>query len=270
MVQKNNSVDFSMQANCEHAEQLYEYLCLKAKTHNSYKFYARVERVDQIVHQHSLYLGNGVKWNDVKDRENFNSNSYDKISFGKCFSYSTDENVAMWMLYGGIYHTGAMVDFTRKGMNAVINAQNVELGYFNNNSFVSLKTIEKHDFDIDIVDVVYYNPQTGYLKRYDDNAILADKAIIDQLGACKKLYPWNYENECRLIVRIDKELVPKECTDVKIDISSMNLGKSLERAYYCPGYKGDMSYGFLNSKLDGSVDFELRDQLCIDCKQLHN
>ena len=242
---------------CESTGELYEYLRAKARTHNSYKHYGRLDRIANIVNKKELYLSDGSGWNDTVDSANFNSDDRATKSFGTCFSYLQDESVAMWRIYGNHVHSGAMIDFTRKGMNNILQIQTVEVGYFaeNNAGFRGMITLNRPDFEIDLVDVVYYNPKTGYVKRSDEGCRLKDRSILEHLGVCKKYYPWNYENECRLIVTVKKELLPEKCSAVKLDISGVSWGKTTDRMYLCPEHKGAVPNGFKPSELQGSVNF---------------
>lgn len=259
MKEKTTMKDF-----CDSAEKLNFYLQEKAKSHNSYKCYSRMEYIYPIVKKRVMYLRNGQNWNDVTDRKGFNGTE-DKIHYGKCFSFLQDENVAMWMLYGGVYHTGAMVDFTRAGMANILKTTQIELGYFEDGVFCRQKVLERSSFEIWMTDIVYCNEKTGYMKRSDESCTKVNPSVFDNLGCCKKAYPWSYENECRLIVSIPKELIPPQCDTVKIDLRNVNLGKSLTRAYYCPGYQGAEVEGFCKSKLDKTVDWDLLDKKCKSC-----
>ena len=79
-------------------QKLYTYLKEKALSHNHYKFYSSIDRIIDIRDNKNLYLGNGKKWNDILDRENFNSDNY-YVNFGKCFSYLKEEYADQGNLY---------------------------------------------------------------------------------------------------------------------------------------------------------------------------
>ena len=266
MIQMDEKI--TMKDCCSSAEKLKEYLRQKALAHNSYKCYSQIERIRSIVQDKALYLNDGRGWNDITDRTNFRKDGKDRVNFGKCFSFSQDENVAMWMLYGGIHHMGAMVDFTRMGINNILKTSSIELGYFENGQFCSVETIERPDFEMWVTDIVYCNENTRYLKRSDETCTNVEQSVLDQLGAVRKAYPWNYENECRLIVSVHMNAVPEKCDTVKIDLSMIDLGKSLARAYYCPSYQGKQEEGFQESALNRTIDWDLRDKRCKACKVL--
>ena len=246
-----------MSDNCETVEILQAYLKRKAQSHNSYKHYAPIDRIIKIVKEKKLYLGDGKDWNDTVDSDNFTNSRTKLINFGKCFSYAQDESVAMWMLYGGTYHNNAMIDFTRTAIRNILNTSTIKLGFWQNGEFVCVSEIKKLDFCIEMVDVVYYNKKTKYLKRSDESCINVSDTLIDQLGLYGKAYPWSYENECRLIVSIKKEMIPEGCNTVEIDLEGIDLGKSLERTYYCPNFEGEKTNNFQKSKLDGYINFKL-------------
>ena len=65
-----------------------------AEAHRNYKLYTSMGNALGIILTGHLYISNGENWNDVPDRNQMQ----EKDSFGLCFSCSTVENIAMWML----------------------------------------------------------------------------------------------------------------------------------------------------------------------------
>ena len=131
----------TLENQCQTIETLKMYLQEKGKNHNCYKCYSSLKRIADIRDSKALYLSNGESWNDINDRNGFNSDSDTLKNFGKCFSFSQDENVAMWMLYGGIDKASGMIDFTKKGINAILDIPSLSVGYFNKSN-VFVKNIE--------------------------------------------------------------------------------------------------------------------------------
>ena len=250
------------------AAELRHYLRQKAEGHNNYKAYGPFERIAAIRDNRSLYLGNGKDWNDIIDCEDFNRADCPHINFGKCFSFSGDENVALWMLYGGMDQRAGMIDFTKKGMQSILAAERIELGHFEKNVFVSHSTLQRDSFNLYVTDVVYCkrNSNSVYIKRYNENAPTVQPEVLDELPECRKSYPWQYENECRLIVSVDRRSVPEDCDTVKIDLSGMELGKSFERIYCGPNYPSPVPENVKASSLTGKVSWNL----CKNCPCLHN
>lgn len=242
-------------------DDLISYLKLKAQSHNYYKLYSSYDKVIAIKNNNCLFLSNGVNWNDVIDRNGFNNPEYTAENFGICFSYSQDESVAMWMLYGGINNESAMIDFTKKAIKNILEIKAVKIGYFNSdNEFVCKKTLCENEFGIFISDVIYYKKSEGkyYIKRSDEHVDNVDKSVIDNILFCKKLYPWKYENECRLIVQIDKSLLDHNITHVKIDISDIDLSTTFDRIYIGPNCMISIDDNVKKSKLTNNVDWDLR------------
>ena len=243
----------------DNSQKLYTYLKEKAQNHNHYKSYGEMNRIVKIRDEKSLYLGNGEKWNDIFDRKNFNSDQDDYVNFGKCFSYLKEESVAMWMLYGGIDKKSGMIDFTKKGMKSILSIDSIELGFFQNDQFESKGMLTKDQFEIYLIDIIYYTEYTkneceNFICRSDEMANVNKKVFKE----CKKSYPWRYESECRLIVKIKKDQIPEKCDTVKIDLKNLDLGKSLERVYHGPNYPCDEnSYNTEPSRLGNSIDWDL-------------
>lgn len=245
---------------CGSVEDLKEYLKKKARNHNHYKYYGRIERIFQIVKDKKLYLVDGKDWNDVTDRNNFIKSNPDYVNFGKCFSFAKDESVAMWMLYGGVFHSNAMIDFRKSDMNRIVDVTKVSLGFFDkkqNDKFVAIKSIAKPDFDIFLIDIVYYNKDRKYIKRSNEDCCGIEADFIEKLGVCCKTFSWSYESECRLIVSVKKDIIPDNCKAIEINLEGIDVSKSLNNVYYCPNYRGIEIEGFKKSVLDGEIDFNL-------------
>lgn len=256
-----NSKD-TLENNCNSVDNIRAYLRRKGQNHNYYKCYASLERIKGIRDEKCLYLGNGGNWNDIPDRENFNSDKNDYINFGRCFSFSQDENVAMWMLYGGINKRGGMIDFTKKGIQSILDVSDITIGYFDNDIFKSVQNLTRKDFEIYITDVIYYQKRGSvyYINRSDEAYRKLSEEIFKELNACKKSYPWKYENECRLIVSVRKNLLKSNCNVIRINLEDMDLGKSYERIYRAPNYPLAETYGTLPSRLDKTIDWSLCDR----------
>ena len=243
---------------CKTAKDLSNYLIEKGESHNCYKCYATLERIVGIRDKKKLYLGNGKNWNDTVDREAFNSDvefSY----FAKCFSFSREESVAMWMLYGGIDKKGGMIDFTQKGIKSILKAPEITVGRFADKVFQPIKKLHREEFEIYVTDIVYYKKQNNgyFIKRSDETCHSLSEKIFSKLQNCKKSYAWQYENECRLIVKIKKELLDSNCEAIEIDLSNMELGKSLDHIYRSPNYPTSEIFNSNPSNIEKTVDWNL-------------
>jgi len=263
---KNNK---NMESFSKRTDSLTEYLTKKANNHNCYKVYSTLDRVVEIRDNRCIYLGTGNKWNDIADRDSFNSDRYNVVNFGKCFSFSQDENVAMWMLYGGIEKKSGMIDFTKKGMQNILKTQHIEVGYFECNKYISCIRLPRESFKIYLIDVVYYKKLAKgyYIKRSEESVKNLSSEVFDGLVGCKKSYPWQYENECRLIISIDKAIIPSKCNVVKIDLNGIDMGKSFERIYHGPNYPNKDNKNTLPSNLDNSIDWALCDGHCLNNRE---
>ena len=165
----------------------------------------------------------------------------------------------MWMLYGGINKENAMIDFTRSAIKNILNIDKIDVGYFDNYNFISQKTLNKKDFNIFATDVIYYENGNHYkINRNRENVENVKKDIVDNIAFCKKTSPWNYENECRLIVQVDKSKLNDEDTHVKINISDVDLGTTLNRIYRGPNCTLPIDESINDSKLANTIDWDLR------------
>lgn len=249
--------------------KLKKYLIQKANNHNCYKIYSSLDKIKSIIDHQSIFLSNGRHWNDVRDRENFNSMHSKVQNFGCCMSFSRSENMAMWMLYGGIDKKGAMININPSVITTTIhNVQSIDLGYFDG-EFQSLQTIKREDFEIMLIDILYYSQsEIGYfLKRSDEQCETNNLNALDSLNYSKKLLPWSYENECRVIVSISKDKI----LNSKIDTVKLSLNKqkniSVDQIVLAPNFGGERKYA--QSTLGADLDWDLCKNcksICEDCK----
>lgn len=244
-------------------EEFEDYLKEKAKNHQTYRIYSdQLSRITDIVQNHYLYLNDGTNWNDTVDSDELNPPGSTEKIFARCMSYTKSENVAMWMLYGGTQSTGAMLKLRRAQFTRIIQANEIELGEFINGEFRRHTILRKGDFEIYASDIVYYdniNSKDGYtLKRSDDRASHISCDYIKSLRGIKKTFPWNYENECRLIVKVKKEFLKDNDHVVRIHIGKLLDSKhqlTEEQIYHHPNFTG--SYKYEARALKGKINWQL-------------
>lgn len=264
--------------NCfEDGYSLEKYLSEKAENHNSYKIYDTEERITCIAVDKKLYLSDGSKWNDENDSKAMNSCVDGYKYFARCFTYSISENVAMWMLYGGLHHKGAMIDIGRAKLTKIkTECKQAAFGKFKKEGgFKAETTVEKKDFQLYLTDILYYAPSKDNdgnikkglvdVKRSDETLRDKDENIIKDLNFKKKYYAWNYENECRLILKIKEELC-RGCTDVEIDFHEINFDNDFV-IVKAPNFTGppicNEKY-YAESKLKGQLNWNLCKGCCED------
>lgn len=246
---------------CDTVQNLEMYLATKAQNHNCYKTYTVSNRIQSWIEADCFYLDDGSRWNDIHDRETFNHTQSNVKRFGRCFSFSKSESVAMWMLYGGMQKKGAMLEFTKKGMSELLrNTTHVELGNWVNNKFVNVITLQNDQFDLTLKDILYTGDLTSdtmYIRRSDESNKEAPIDIIRQLQYCVKSVAWSYENECRLILTVDRRVIPdaNNATSVRIPLKGLLKDTAKTRIYCSPNYRGEK--GFSESKISGEVDWDL-------------
>lgn len=264
--------DFSSESKIEDclssSTQLERFLRYKARHHSYYKFYSSQEYIDSDLAKGVIYLNAGKNWNDVDDRENFQSVD-SKKRYGLCLSYSKSENVAMWMLYGGMGKTGAMIDFKSSIIQKILQTTTIQIGKFTDAGFSSLKTLSNTEFTIDLIEVLYVAEEDdGYytIRRSGKDCKDVNPSIVNSFTGIIKKYPWNYENECRLIVEIDTNILTQEEIDAadSLEISILDYTDEIKkRTYHAPNFNldGTLTPKYNRSALKGSIDWDL----CKNC-----
>ena len=247
----------------ENQAALLEYLKDKGENHNYYKYYSTHNRIEQAIEECALYLTRGDGWNDLEDGLAFSTSRKGFTRFGKCFSFSRSENVAMWMLYGGTEHDGAMLDLTKGFAKKIIATETIQAGYFDDNDkFKSVKSINVKDgCRLFFADVLYVGEEQGkFTAKRSDERVDNLECPPSAEGLLTKAYPWSYENEVRLIFEAPNDLIPAavKCIRVSLECESNALRN---RAYSAPNSKPG---GYKPSKLNEKMNWDI----CRGCERV--
>ena len=252
--------------NIETEGELEKYIAEKSNNHSVYKHYGSRERItNNIIREHCFYLSNVTGWNDVEDRSRFNNLNLSVVNYGLCFSFSKSESIAMWMLYGK--DDGLMINLKKATIKSILEMKEAVLGMFKNNSFVSLGKIALTEHSIILQDILYCgDTENGkvYVKRSDEVVKEFDSGLLEGLSHNIKNVAWSYENECRLIVSIDKKEIEKieqtnpgcKCDTLKIYIPESQWEAVREGIFNHPNVMNGED-GFNNSRLQGKVQWKI-------------
>ena len=105
---------------CTTADNLAMGLSENGLQHRRYKMYTSMERALEILRSGNMYFSTGRNWNDLQDRQLMSRGR----QYGGCYSWSTVENIAMWMLYGAeCGKNGAMLDFPQSIMAELVSSE---------------------------------------------------------------------------------------------------------------------------------------------------
>ena len=273
---------------CEATDELQVYLKEKAINHYNYKHYVSdIDRIYNIYHEGALFLTDGSNWNDPDDKKaftDFNSGRSECKRYGLCLSFSKSESVAMWMLYGGMQKKGAMIDINLRNIKQLLDQSNrpqVELGYFEKEEWNAVKRLNANEYKVKLIDILYYDTNKKVdkehelkydIKRSDERCACNDNVIDNAPLLQKKVWAWNYENECRLIVEVDKKSISSstnsEFSVARVEFPNKELFRKdvRERILLAPNFdessivKGD----FIPKKSALKIDWDL----CKNCKKI--
>ena len=278
----------TLKAVCEATDELQVYLTEKAINHHNYKHYVSdITRVNRIYREGALFLTDGSNWNDPDDKKaftDFNSGRSECKRYGLCLSFSKSESVAMWMLYGGMQKKGAMIDINLRNIKQLLDQSNrpqVELGYFEKEEWNAVKRLNANEYKVKLIDILYYDTNKKVdkehelkydIKRSDEKCACNDNVIDNAPLLQKKVWAWNYENECRLIVEVDKKSI-SSFANSKISVARIEFPDKeffredvRERILLAPNFdessivKGD----FIPKKSALKIDWDL----CKNCKKI--
>lgn len=241
--------------------------------HQNYKIYTSMEKGLQFLLTGELYFSDGSNWNDKLDRIQMK----DKNAFALCTSFSTKENVAMWMLYSDKKGAnGVALNLTKNIIKRIVNANEAYICRVSSGDKDEvLDTVSNKEFNIFCTDVVYTseiknNPQKVKINCNGDNKTINKKWLESKLVFSKK-YEWKYENETRVVILPTDELLEKiECQRrciekvnqsenrhdylvIKIKVPQFKQIKEY-RLIRSPVYEGKVSFGS-NSALHKEIEW---------------
>ncbi len=252
-----------LQEHLEGYRDVLSFLADRGGMHREYKHYATRARIAGILGSGALYLTDGTSWNDKYDREHFNPSFMSTKRFGACFSASSTESVAMWMLYGGMDGNGAMINFDRRTLQGAMGRESYECGWFGTDGkFECIVELPADRLSLRLVDVLYFqnhadgNVTVGRPSIEGGRHVMDGRAFngIEQIA---KHQSWSYENEVRLVATISKlDLVGKashvKCVKIPIDFDDAFVAG---RVFDSPVSDGGGNYR--DSELRGTVDWNL-------------
>jgi hypothetical protein len=179
-------------------------------TKTSFWYYTRLKNADLILKNNCFYCRNLEEMNDKSEAELHGDNS--KFIHALCFCNSISEKIPMWYLYSGISGNGVSLGLTSAIMLKFISSiktvrtpDNIELQ-------------KGTDFEMDF-GWVYYRKQDNTRdikyrgKRY--SLIDIDPSDFETNNYFIKDYPWEYENEFRIIIK-NKTEIPYEKLIIEI------------------------------------------------------
>lgn len=247
------------------SEELDGLLKHNGKLHKNYKMYTSMEQAMSFLLSGNLYLTNGSNWNDKDDRELMKIRN----TFAKSFSWSTAENIAMWMLYGDdCGRNGAMLNFTKNMISEIMSNSCVSVGKFERTGFHEYLRLKLNkDFHIYMTDIVYIEELTKSNQvrlTYQDEHITKEAAILEGTDTTifYKNYAWKYEKECRMVLRLNESTMKtaneNECDVVKIKVPEVVTRRMIkeERLIQSPVLNRNVDYG-QKSALAGKVDWKI-------------
>ena len=252
----------------EEYREILKYLDSKGRRHRNLRHYAPRTRIASIINNKALYLTDGSCWNDKTDRERFNPHNSSVKRYGICLSATTNESIAMWMLYGGMDGNGSMINFNGRVFEAAASADKYDCGYFSNGEFICTKIIEAADVVFNLIDVLYSNAKDDHDNREkmtvvrvgENRKVQISERTFQWIRPITKHEAWSYESEVRFIAQVDKSILGEKCPE----ISAIRIPLTFDEDFSEKIFDSPVSDGkgvYCASALRGTVDWDL----CFGC-----
>lgn len=248
----------------EELRLLYDKLEIKSSRHRHYRHYLGEDRARHILSERAIYLTDGSNWNDKFDRERFNPSLLtSEKRFGACMSYSSSENIAMWMLYGGRDGKGAMIDFDEKTLKSANNNAVFECGHFNKGAFVPCEELDSKDVSLSLVDVTYFRLNKDgdmpfEMKRPAEGErwVGVTEGLWSTMSPLSKHESWSFEQEVRFVATINRDALGRHPSRIKCIRIPLQFEDNFEDERVFSSPISDEG-SFRDSELSGTVDWDL-------------
>ncbi len=227
------------------------------RSHIQYRLYTSMERALSTILYGKLFLTNGSNWNDTDDKRIL----ADRRLYATCFSTSTQENIAMWMLYSDEKgKKGASLVFPKGVINDILENSQVFVGNFGNDGkFNAIKELKREQYELFMSDIVYIDKcdKDSVKITIREEHVTVSREILNDTDIFTKHFAWNYEKECRMILRLqEKNLIKENYSATMVMIPKKSMAKlRKDRLVRSPLYKG--AECGRPSELIGKVDWEL-------------
>lgn len=194
------------------------------KNLGNYRFshYTTVDSADKILSSGELWCSKLTDTNDKDEIKLHQANGNEAFVLSLC--NSNNEKIPMWYLYSGICGNGVSIAFTPTKMAMLLNdIKSVDLlTWKKDSSFgdppLERKTLEENQFDIQCGWVFYRKKdakEVFYRKKWyslSSGTNTLDMKAFESNNFFVKDYPWEYEKEFRVIIKVKgegKEIIDK-------------------------------------------------------------
>jgi hypothetical protein len=248
-------------------QSVIEYLSKKGGARQNFRHYAPRKRIESIIDNSVFYLTDGSNWNDRYDRAHFNPPYSPYKNFGICLSATSEESIAMWMLYGGTDGNGSMINFDKRTLQAAMSENNYECGSFKTDEFSVDMTLDASQIRFSLMDVLYFsnNGARILIERANENKLFhINEEAFRGIEQITKHRSWSYEKEVRLVASVNKQSLGNKASKITAIRAPLKFTQKFveERVFDSPVSDGHGKY--LDSELQGTVDWNL----CSDCNKV--
>lgn len=178
--------------------------------HNPLMHFTTMDSAVNILNSGEFWFSPMSNANDIYER-NIQEKS-EKEYFTLCFCITTTgEKLPLWYMYSGIAGQGAAIRFKPSALRDFISSiQSIEGISVDSGNRENL--FLDSDFELECSRVIYISKPKGELAMYKDNGKIFreydpefDPNIEDKRIPFVKLYPWEYENEFRIVLVLKPE-----------------------------------------------------------------
>lgn len=210
---KSTKMDFNNSIN--KVDDIVNFSHRKGCNHNAYHHYTTLDNCLKILQSNYFHLtrGNLSSMNDHHEPTKGSSEVWKRTYIGS-FSYGSNENMAMWGLYGLPWSEAVRISLPRKAMNEWINNSDQIYSVVFKEKIMSRIPLSE-DFQINLADVIYIEGEKNndsYKLKYRRNSFnLSEKPELVSVNNHPKItgyiknVAWEYENEVRIRICLDTQ-----------------------------------------------------------------
>lgn len=207
-----------------------DFLDIRASRHNYYFHYTTVTALKNMLESKTLYLSLGRTMNDLLEIQKIAPEKWNRL-YVASFSYTANESVALWHIYGNPLSDAIRIQFSRAAIKNMLKKakENLTCKSVNNGEVYEIYKIKS----IKLVDIAYLQNSQKSLKW--NRTFLTDSFCKDlsQINSYKELagyiknIAWEYEVETRFLVELDGEETDTFPEKIKIDAENLWKGAKI-------------------------------------------
>ena len=199
---QNNKIDRGNEfSQLSSFDSIVKFLSDRGMSHiGGYYHYTTIDSLKGMLKSKKLHLSLGRRMNDLLEIQNCDPKAWNSL-YVVSFSYGSNENMALWGIYGNPFPDAVRIKFYLREMKQLLSSTQYKIYRFNKddkqNPYTPLLSAKS---EIKLVDVAYEHKK-NLRWNHMSNFQLKTYNVPEMIGMLKNA-AWEYENEVRILIKV--------------------------------------------------------------------